>query len=551
MTNVKGLGASLGVAIGSSFVYENEIDFDIEATFSHKEASKQLIDKFNSQIIEFRSKDRNDEADILDAYILILQDPEILGQLNQHPEPAISEVYDVFTSTAKMFESMEDEYFKQRAEDIISVGKHLVFNMQNIEREVSLNDNTILIANDLTPADTSSMELSKVNGIVLKEGGLTSHAVIVAKNLGIPCVIGIKEQLDQITNGKTISIDGSTGDVTVSPSDSQISALEQKQSKIEDLIQNFTEEKYSNLGVEFRVNIGSLEEVNAFNHQFLNSIGLFRSEFIYLDNSTIPTLEQQSKVLEEITKKFTGTIVYRTLDIGGDKQVDYLNLPIEENPFLGTRGIRLSLVDCNKASLGNLDLFESQVKSILTSESLERIKIMFPMISTIEDFIEAKAFVTKIAKELNVEAPPMGIMVETPASAFIADKFSEIVDFISIGTNDLTQYIMAADRGNSNLGHYQDPLHPAVLRAISNVIDCSDKNNIEVSVCGEMSSDPVAAFALYVLGLKTFSMAPSAAPFVFDVLNTHSKINKAPIKETILSQKNADEIRTAIQEIIS
>ena len=543
MTNVKGLGASLGVAIGSSFVYDNEIDFDIEATFSHKEASKQLIDKFNSQINEFRSKDRNDEADILDAYILILQDPEILGQLNQHPEPAISEVYDVFTSTAKMFESMEDEYFKQRAEDIVSVGKHLVFNMQDIEREVSLLDNTILIANDLTPADTSSMDLSKVNGIVLKEGGLTSHAVIVAKNLGIPCVIGIKEQLDQITNGKTISIDGSTGDVTVSPSDSDISALEQKQSKIEDLIQNFTEKKYRNLGFEFRVNIGSLEEINAYSHPFLNSIGLFRSEFIYLDNSTIPTLEQQSRVLEEITKKFTGTIVYRTLDIGGDKQVDYLNLPIEENPFLGVRGIRLSL--------GNLELFDSQIKSILSSESLERIKIMFPMISTIEDYVEAKAFVTKVAKELNVEAPPMGIMVETPASAFIADKFSEIVDFISIGTNDLTQYIMAADRGNSNLGHYQDPLHPAVLRAISNVIDCSDKNNIEVSVCGEMSSDPVAAFALYVLGLKTFSMAPSAAPFVFDVLNTHSKINKAPIKETILSQKNADEIRTAIQEIIS
>jgi len=543
MTNVRGLGASLGVAIGSSFVYENEIDFDKQAVISHSEASKQLIDKFNFQINDFRSKDRNDEADILDAYILILQDPEILDQLNQNLDSSISEVYEVFTSTAKIFESMEDEYFKQRAEDIVSVGKHLVFNMQNIEKEISLTDNTILIAKDLTPADTSSMDLSKVCGIILKEGGLTSHAVIVAKNLGIPCVIGVKEQLDKISNGESMTIDGSTGDIVVSPSDSQISALEQKQSQIENLIQNFTEKKYKNLGVEFRVNIGSLEEINAFKHPFLDSIGLFRSEFIYLDNSTKPTLEQQSSVLKEITQKFTGTIVYRTLDIGGDKQVDYLNLPIEENPFLGVRGIRLSLE--------NLDLFDSQVKSILTSESLERIKIMFPMISTIEDFTEAKAFVTKIAKELNVEAPPMGIMVETPASAFIADKFSEIVDFISIGTNDLTQYIMAADRGNSDLGHYQDPLHPAVLRAISNVIDCSDKNNIEVSVCGEMSSDPVAAFALYVLGLKTFSMAPSAAPFVFEILNTHSKINKANIKETILSQKNADEIRTTIKDIIS
>lgn len=542
MTNVNGLGASLGVAIGTSFVYENEIDFDKETILSHSEASKKLIDKFNSQINEFRSKDRNDEADILDAYILILQDPEILKELNKNLKLEISEVFDVFTSTAKTFESMEDEYFKQRAEDIVSVGKHLVFTMQNINMEVAFSDNTILIAEDLTPADTSSMDLSKVNGIILKEGGLTSHAVIVAKNLGIPCVIGIKEQLDNITNGKSMSIDGSTGEIVVSPSEKQITTLEQKQNKIEEIIKNFTEKKYKNLGVEFRVNIGSLEEINAFTHPFLNSIGLFRSEFIYLDNSTNPTLEQQSSVLKQITQKFNGTIVYRTLDIGGDKQVGYLNLPKEENPFLGVRGIRLSL--------RNLDLFESQVKSILTSESLERIKIMFPMISTVEDFKEAKAFVTKVAKELNVETPPIGIMVETPASAFIADKFSEIVDFISIGTNDLTQYIMAADRGNSNLGHYQDPLHPAVLRAISNVIDCSYKNNIEVSVCGEMSSDPVAAFALFALGLKTFSMAPSAAPFVFDVLNTNSNINKTIIKKTILSQNNADEIRSTIQEFI-
>ena len=543
MTNVKGLGASLGIAIGLSFVYENEIDFDKEAKLSHTEASKKLIDKFTSQINDFRSKERNDEADILDAYILILEDPEIVGQLNQKLDSSIKEVYEVFTSTAKIFESMEDEYFKQRSEDIVSVGKHLVFSMQNIDKEVSLNDDTILIAKDLTPADTSSMDLSKVNGIILKEGGLTSHAVIVAKNLGIPCVIGVKDQLDDITSGKSISIDGSTGDIIVSPTDNEVTALQQKQSKIESTIQNFTEEKYKNLGVEFRVNIGSLEEINAFNHPFLNSIGLFRSEFIYLDNTTKPTFEQQSSVLETITQKFTGTIVYRSLDIGGDKQVSYLNLPVEENPFLGVRGIRLSLA--------NLDLFDSQIKSILTSESLERIKVMFPMISTVEDFLEAKAFVTKKAKELNVEPPPMGIMVETPASAFIADKFSEIVDFISIGTNDLTQYIMAADRGNSNLGNYQDPLHPAVLRAISNVIDCSNKNNIEVSVCGEMSSDPVAAFALYILGLKTFSMAPSAAPFVFDVLNTHSETNKESLKEILLSRKNAEETRTAIQEIIS
>ena len=543
MTSVKGLGASLGVAIGSSFVYENEIDFDKEAILTHVEASKQLIEKFSSQILDFRSKERNDEADILDAYILILQDPEIVAQLNQNLDSSVEEVYSIFTSTASVFESMEDVYFKQRAEDILSVGKHLVFNMQNIEREITLNENTILIAEDLTPADTSSMDLSKVNGIILKEGGFTSHAVIVAKNLGIPCVIGVKSLLDNIADGELMTIDGDTGNIVISPSENQISELKEKQGNITKLIDNFTKKKYEELGVEFRVNIGSLEEIISFNHPFLNSIGLFRSEFIYLDNTTIPTLEEQTRVLEQITQKFTGTIVYRTLDIGGDKQVDYLNLPLEENPFLGVRGIRLLLDD--------IELFDTQIKSILNSKSLGRVKIMFPMISTIEDFIKAKEFVAKIANNLNVEVPPLGIMVETPSSALIADKFSEIVDFISIGTNDLTQYIMAADRGNNNLSPYQDPLHPAVLRAISNVIDCCNANNTEVSVCGEMSSDPVSAFVLYILGLKIFSMAPSAAPFVFDALDTHSKINKQKIKDQILQKNNADEVRTIIQEILS
>ena len=543
MTSVKGLGASLGVAIGSSFVYENEIDFDKEAILTHVEASKQLIEKFSSQIVDFRSKERNDEADILDAYILILKDPEIVDQLNQNLDSSVEEVYSIFTSTASVFESMEDVYFKQRAEDILSVGKHLVFNMQNVEREITLNENTILIAEDLTPADTSSMDLSKVNGIILKEGGFTSHAVIVAKNLGIPCVIGVKSLLDNIVDGELMTIDGDTGNIVISPSENQISELKEKQGNITKLIDNFTKKKYEELGVEFRVNIGSLEEIISFNHPFLNSIGLFRSEFIYLDNTTIPTLEEQTRVLEQITQKFTGTIVYRTLDIGGDKQVDYLNLPSEENPFLGVRGIRLLLDD--------IELFDTQIKSILNSKSLGRVKIMFPMISTIEDFIKAKEFVAKIANNLNVEVPPLGIMVETPSSALIADKFSEIVDFISIGTNDLTQYIMAADRGNNNLSPYQDPLHPAVLRAISNVIDCCNANNTEVSVCGEMSSDPVSAFVLYILGLKIFSMAPSAAPFVFDALDTHSKINKQKIKDQILQQNNADEVRTIIQEILS
>ena len=437
---------------------------------------------------------------------------------------------------------MEDEYFKQRSEDIISVGKHLIFAMQDKDTSTAFEDNTILIANDLTPADTSSMNLKKVSGIILKEGGFTSHAVIVAKNLGIPCVIGLKESADEISSGTEIALDGDSGEVILSPTEDVILEFNRKLENIDLVINNFTKDKYEKLGVNFRVNVGSSEEINNFEHLFLDSIGLFRSEFIYLDRQSSPTLEDQKKVLSELSKKFKGTIVYRTLDIGGDKQVKYLNLPVEENPFLGVRGIRLSLE--------NKDIFYSQVRSILESDCMDRIKVMFPMVSTIEDFLDAKNYIIAIAEELNLKSPPVGIMVETPSSASISDQFAKVVDFISIGTNDLTQYIMAADRGNSNLSKYQNPLHPAVLRAISDVINNCKKNKIEVSVCGEMASDPISALVLYILGLRTFSMSPSAAPFVFEMLEEHYQNIPDKFEKKILSALNAEEVKVLIKENI-
>ena len=230
------------------------------------------------------------------------------------------------------------------------------------------------------------------------------------------------------------------------------------------------------------------------------------------------------------------------MDIGGDKQVKHLNLPIEENPFLGVRGIRLSLE--------NNDIFYSQVRSILESDCIDRIKVMFPMVSTIEDFLDAKNYVKKIADELDLNTPPLGIMVETPSSALMSDQFAEVVDFISIGTNDLTQYIMAADRGNSNLSKYQNPLHPAVLRAISGVIYSCKKNKIEVSVCGEMASDPISALALYILGLRTYSMSPSAAPFVFEILERSQNNIPEKFEDKMLSALNAEEVTQLIKENI-
>tara|TARA_B100001173_G_scaffold220753_1_gene191099 strand:+ start:233 stop:1864 length:1632 start_codon:yes stop_codon:yes gene_type:complete len=542
MTSVKGLGASMGIALGSTYIYENEINFGNPTSVSFEEAKSNLIERFNTQIKSFKSKDRIDEAEVLDAYVLILEDPEITNQFEDISDISIEKVFEVFSSTASIFDSMEDDYFKQRSEDIISVGKHLIFAMQDKDTTISFEENTILIANDLTPADTSSMDLNKVSGIILKKGGFTSHAVIVAKNLGIPCVIGLEDSVNDILSGTEIAIDGESGEVILSPTDDIILDLKRKSENINLIISNFTQDKYEKLGVDFRINVGSSEEINNFEHLFLDSIGLFRSEFIYLDRQITPTLEDQKKVLSELTEKFKGTIVYRTLDIGGDKQVKHLNLPIEENPFLGVRGVRLSLE--------NKDIFYSQIRSILESDCIDRVKVMFPMISTIEDFLDAKNYVNEIAEQLNLKTPPLGIMVETPSSALMSDQFAKVVDFISIGTNDLTQYIMAADRGNSNLSKYQNPLHPAVLRAISDVINNCRKNKIEVSVCGEMASDPIAALALYILGLRTFSMSPSAAPFVFEILEGNYQDIPKKFEDKMLSAQNAEEVSLLIKENI-
>ena len=541
MKSVNGNGVSIGSCIGNAFVYQNKIDLDAESKIVFEEAVQKLTSKFQLQIEDFNNNNRNEEAEVLDAYILILQDPEITGQITAENQSSVKEIYNIFESSANILASMEDEYFKQRAEDIISVGKHLINTMQEKEIKVELNENSVLVAEDLTPADTSSMNMANVIGIVLRDGGPTSHAVIVAKNLGIPCVIGVGESIKEINNDDLIALDGSTGKLNINPDEDVIESLNETKKREEEIRNSFTLSEYKNQDFEFLINVGSGEEIESFNHPFLNSIGLFRSEFIYLDRSSIPTIEEQRDILEKIQDKFSGAITYRTLDIGGDKQVDYLSLPVEENPFLGVRGIRLSLQF--------EELYRSQIESILTSKDAHRVKIMFPMISTIEDFIKSKSIIEEIAEHLGKKVPEVGIMIETPSSTILLEDFAQHVDFFSIGTNDLTQYIMAADRGNPNLIEYQDSLHPAILRVLENVFSVSKEQGIEVSVCGEMASDPISAIALYVLGLRKFSMSSAASPFVFEKLIKLKSMNTEDLKSEILKSKNSQEVRDKINNL--
>jgi phosphotransferase system enzyme I (PtsI) len=541
MKTVNGNGVSIGSSVGNAYVYLNNVDLETEGKIVFQDAVLKLISKFELQIKNFKDNERTEEADVLDAYILILQDPEITGQITTENESSVKEVYGIFDSSANILASMEDEYFKQRAEDIISVGKHLINTMQEKVVTVELSENSILIADDLTPADTSSMNMGNVVGIVLKDGGPTSHAVIVAKNLGIPCVIGVGESIKEIQNEDIVALDGASGELTINPDKKALEEMNKTKKLEEEIRNNFIQSSYEEQDFEFLINVGSNEEIDSFSHDFLNSIGLFRSEFIYLDRSSVPTTEEQKEILEKIQKKFSGIITYRTLDIGGDKQVDYLSLPVEENPFLGVRGIRLSLqIE---------ELFKTQIESILTSKDTERVKVMFPMISTIEDFLKSKKIIVDIAKKLNKNVPEIGIMIETPSSTILAEDFSEHVDFFSIGTNDLTQYIMAADRGNPNLIEYQDSLHPAILRVLESVFSIGGEANKEVSVCGEMASDPTAAVALYILGLRKFSMSPSAAPFVFDKLTKLKSIDTTQTKMEILKSQNSEQVRGIISKL--
>ena len=538
MRVLQGTGVSPGVNVGKPINIERELDFSIEAVISLDEGVKELTAKYKRIIEKYNSSSREIEAEVLEAYILILNDPELIDSLSEFNEANLKQIYDLFLQQSEVFKQMDDEYFQQRSEDIEAIGKELIFTLQDISIQFDADVPQVIFANELTPNETSSMNLNLVQGFVVKEGGPTSHAVIVAKNYGIPCILGISIADFDIDNAVEVIINGSTGELTINPDESSLKIVEEYKATTTKQLENYTEENLNKLGVELRANIGSTDEIRSFEDSLIKSIGLFRSEFLYIEESTEPELDSLINSNNLLNEKFEETIVYRTLDIGGDKQVDYLNLPQEENPFLGVRGVRLTLE--------NRQLFETQISSILNSNICEKVKIMFPMVATLEDFQEAKEVVVSVADKLDAKIPKIGIMVETPSVAISPEIYIDEVDFFSIGTNDLLQYSFAADRGITSLKKYQDALNPSFLKLLHNIINTADQNDIEVSVCGDMASDTEGAYMLYLLGLRIFSLAPSQAPaIVSSLLKAKKALNNINIEE-ILSQKNSQSVRKFI-----
>ena len=538
MRILQGTGVSPGVNSGKPLNIERALDFSIPAKISLDEGIEDLTAKYKGIIEKYNSSSREIEAEVLEAYILILNDPELINKLSELNETNLEMIYDLFLEQSEVFKQMDDEYFQQRAEDIEAIGKELIFTLQDISIEFDTDIPHVIFANELTPNETSSMNLNLVKGFVVKEGGPTSHAVIVAKNYGIPCILGISISDFDLDNASEVIINGSTGELTINPDKSSLKIIEEYKANTTKQLENYTEENLNKLGVELRANIGSTDEIKNFKDSLIKSIGLFRSEFLYIENSTEPELNSLINSNNLLNEKFEEIIVYRTLDIGGDKQVDYLNLPQEENPFLGVRGVRLTLE--------NRQLFETQISSILNSNISGKVKIMFPMVATLEDFQEAKKVVVSVADKLGVKIPKLGIMVETPSVAVSPEIYIDEVDFFSIGTNDLLQYSFAADRGITSLNKYHDALNPSFLKLLHNIINTANQNDIEVSVCGDMASDTEGAYMLYLLGLRIFSLAPQQAPAIVSSLLKAKEAFKNINIEEILSQKNSQSVRKFI-----
>ena len=458
----------------------------------------------------------------------------------------------------QLFEAMDDAYMQERAADIRDVSRRILAKLLRVELPnlTTINEEVIIVADDLTPSMTVQLNKQYVRGFVTNIGGRTSHSAILARTLEIPAVVGVTGATSQIESKQTIILDGTSGEVIINPSDEQIEQYEQLQQQF--IAQQQALVKYKQLPsvdidgyqVELAGNIGKPEDVQKVFDNGGDGIGLFRTEFLYMDRNDYPTEDEQfeayKEVLEQMGDKPT---VVRTLDIGGDKELPYLQLPHELNPFLGYRAIRICL--------DNPQLFDVQLRALLRASVYGNLKIMFPMIATLEEFRQAKQRLLEVKAQLQAEGvevaetTEIGLMIEVPSAAIIADLFAKEADFLSIGTNDLIQYTFAADRMNEKVAYLYQPYHPAILRLVKNVIDAAHANDCWVGMCGEMAGDPIAIPILLAMGLDEFSMSATSIVSRRAQLAQLSKQQLAPHIPALLALETSVEVEQYMRENLS
>ncbi|WP_419791952.1 phosphoenolpyruvate--protein phosphotransferase [Staphylococcus chromogenes] len=526
---IKGIAASDGVAIAKAYMLiEPDLSFN-ETTINDTEAE---VLKFNEALKNSKielTKIRNnaeeqlgpDKAAIFDAHLLVLDDPELIqpieSKIRDEKASAPHALTEVTQNFITIFESMDNEYMKERAADIRDVSKRVLAHILGVElpNPSIIDESVVIIGHDLTPSDTAQLNKQYVQGFVTNIGGRTSHSAIMSRSLEIPAVVGTKAITSQVKQGDMIIVDGLTGDVIIDPSEDEVKAYQHKRQSFfadrEELKKLRDEPSKTADGqhVELAANIGTPNDLEGVKDNGAEGIGLYRTEFLYMGRDTMPSEEEQfeayKKVLEEMKDK---RVVVRTLDIGGDKELPYLNLPKEMNPFLGYRAIRLCL--------DQTEIFRPQLRALLRASTYGKLNIMFPMVATVQEFRDAKAILLEEKANLESEGVKvsddieLGIMVEIPSTAALADVFAKEVDFFSIGTNDLIQYTMAADRMSERVSYLYQPYNPAILRLVKQVIEASHKEGKWTGMCGEMAGDETAIPLLLGLGLDEFSMSATS-----------------------------------------
>ena len=564
--NFKGIAASNGVAIAKAYLLvDPDLSFT-KTTITDVTAEQARVDdalKAASADVEIikRKAEKNlgaDEAQVFEAHLMVLSDPEMSGAFKQkiaddkvNAEEAVKEVTDMYIS---MFEAMTDNaYMQERAADIRDVTKRILSHLLQVTlpNPALIDEEVVLVSKDLTPSDTAQLDRQFVKGILTDLGGRTAHASIMARTLEIPAVVGSDVATQEVTDGVTVIVDGLTGDVIVDPDADTLATYQQKAADYSAQRAEWAllkdQQSVSADGKTFVVgaNIGSPKDMAAFLENCSEGVGLYRTEFLYMESDHLPTEDEQFEAYKAVVEKMAGKpVTVRTMDIGGDKHLSYWKLPDEENPFLGYRAIRISL--------DQTEIFRTQLRALLRASAYGNLWIMFPMIATLAEFRAAKKLYLEERTKLENDGVAMGevklgIMIEIPAAAVLADKFAKELDFFSIGTNDLIGYTMAADRGNDKVAYLYQPYNPSILRLINNVIEAAHKEGKFVAMCGEMAGDPVAVPVLMGMGLDEFSMS---APSVLQTRSLMKKLNTADMKllaEKALDAETNDEVIALVE----
>ncbi|MDP4095250.1 phosphoenolpyruvate--protein phosphotransferase [Paenibacillus sp. P96] len=568
MLKISGIAASAGIAIAKAFILEHpnysvekRTVTDVEAEIAKLDAalaqSQSELEKIKERTLQEMGEKK---AEIFASHLLILNDPELIDPVKAkikdeqvNAEFALDETASQFIV---MFENMKSEYLQERAADMRDVTKRVLNHLLGLKfmSPAEISEETIVLAEDLTPSDTAQLNRKYVKGFATNIGGRTSHSAIMARSLEIPAVVGTKNVLSQAKSGDLIIVDGLDGDVFVNPSEELVAEYRQKQQAYDKQREEWRklrdEATVSTDGVhvELAANIGTPNDVTGVLENGGEGVGLYRTEFLYMGRDKLPSEDVQYNAYKTVLEKMEGKpVVVRTLDIGGDKELPYLDLPKEMNPFLGFRAIRLCL--------DRQDIFRTQLRALLRASVHGNLRIMFPMIATLGEFREAKAVLleekAKLASEgvAVSEEIQLGIMVEIPSTAVLADQFAKEVDFFSIGTNDLIQYTMAADRMNERVSYLYQPYNPAILRLVKMVIDAAHANGRWAGMCGEMAGDATAIPLLLGLGLDEFSMSATS---ILPARSQISKLSRADMEKLAaqaLDMQTAEEVVALVQSI--